>query len=920
MEKIFAKIITCFLKSYLYRIIFGYDVFISYARRDGLDYSYKISQKLLAKGYECYIDQLSSITPGKELPKSIQNAILISKALVIIGSENAGKSDPVEQEIDLFLKKNRNNPIIPISFENSIFRAQWYKKIEGLPIVDELLINLKHGSPSDVVIEKIENALVFTKKSKKLRRISFFIIGLTIILSGLSVWLSNRVITVRENLTNTESQLEVSESRLKKSNGDLKVSENKLIDAEKQVNRSEESLRQTNDRLKISTQNLKSAQNQLASSQKELEEKQKLLTQVNKQVEDQKYELEFLNTIKLFRTGKIQLEDENIAEAINSFDESIREFRRLEKNPIIAQHARMAGDFKQLDITSIMEVEYGAVYSMKVSENGKQIFISYDHQDSGGNIDEEMIPEALAFSVFDLETKELLNTATISSEIGGGIYGRFGEIVAFEESGHLIFDITMTTNNSDVFIRYSLIDGSTDTLSSQEIAKYNSDKTTKGRFGTINSIKFFSEDSDLFNELMSNGRLPRMVEEVVITSPDGRTTIAGTFMGEIILVDNTSDTYSEIIDSKPVFAADFSPDYRLAYVADSTDLWKINISEWRDLKEFNIPDYQFTDTTRESMLDLQISPDGSLIAIATSKRIFLYHPDSNRWSSWILPNKYFEIAAFTFDLNRKTIDLITGKGIIYSVNYDNLSAQLVTNTTYESNCEKVAFINKKEAYALLACKEIQSNKIEILKIDLLSQATVEKYEVNLSYVSEIRSLIEIENQMILFAGDTESYRDNVPIGNEMVLFIPFPGLEPVDGFTLFSADYMDTGEGMAYSINTVEEAYPTNNSNDILAKLYSEFMLLSEGLSNKTIFPASIAAEKFTFGENDEYLISLNTPYDSDLININIKHLERELDFTYSVPWPYERMPQFGAIGPNGQKIVVANMLGEIVYFDVSDF
>jgi hypothetical protein len=154
------------------KTIFGYDLFISYSRTDGLDYAYAIAQYLLSHGYECYIDQLSSISPGAELPPNIRDAVKCSTALVLIGSEGTQASDPVAKEVALFLENNRNNPLIPVTIGDAAFGAVWYKQVQGLALIDDTKANLIAASPAADVTNRLENALGFTKKSVRLRRIA----------------------------------------------------------------------------------------------------------------------------------------------------------------------------------------------------------------------------------------------------------------------------------------------------------------------------------------------------------------------------------------------------------------------------------------------------------------------------------------------------------------------------------------------------------------------------------------------------------------------------------------------------------------------------------------------------------------------------------------------------------------------------
>ncbi|WP_421798268.1 TIR domain-containing protein [Haliscomenobacter sp.] len=172
------------------KTIFGYDIFVSYSRKDSLDYAYAIAQHFMKKGFDCYIDQLSSITPGRELPSNIKDAVKQSTAFVLIGSEGAQTSEAIEQEIILFLENNKNKPLIPITIAGAIneITAKWYKKIGGLALIDDTLENLKQGLPAQDILDRIENALKFTKKSARLKTISLAVLFGVLTIFGLATF------------------------------------------------------------------------------------------------------------------------------------------------------------------------------------------------------------------------------------------------------------------------------------------------------------------------------------------------------------------------------------------------------------------------------------------------------------------------------------------------------------------------------------------------------------------------------------------------------------------------------------------------------------------------------------------------------------------------------------------------------------
>lgn len=249
----------------IYKTIFGYDIFISYSRMDGIDYAYSIAQYFQEKGFECYIDQLTSSTPGKELPVPIKNAVINSTSFILIGSLGTKKSEPVKNEIEAFLIKNKNKPLIPISINNEIDNSCiWFDKIEGLVLRNDTLENLKKSTPSEDVLNRIESALNFTKKGKRLRQIALSILIAVLLTIGGTIIYSS--ITISDADAKVEKSKQLADSaklQAKKAKAEtiLAISEKKIADNLKVVALNEKNIaeKQKDTALKLKSDAEKSA-------------------------------------------------------------------------------------------------------------------------------------------------------------------------------------------------------------------------------------------------------------------------------------------------------------------------------------------------------------------------------------------------------------------------------------------------------------------------------------------------------------------------------------------------------------------------------------------------------------------------------------------------------------------------------------
>jgi WD40 repeat protein len=147
---------------------FGDDVFISYARRDGVKYAQALARAVNERGLSFYLDQWSVTIPGADLPAPLRTALRRSSLLVIVGTEAAQQSAAVESEIVLFADTQRK--IIPISFDGLPTRARWYGRIEGLPIANEPAEAFASATPSKEIIDDIDQSMLLNRRSRRLRR------------------------------------------------------------------------------------------------------------------------------------------------------------------------------------------------------------------------------------------------------------------------------------------------------------------------------------------------------------------------------------------------------------------------------------------------------------------------------------------------------------------------------------------------------------------------------------------------------------------------------------------------------------------------------------------------------------------------------------------------------------------------------
>ena len=150
------------------RWIFGDDIFVSYARADGLRYAAGLSAALTDRELSCRTDLWDTV-PDRQLPMKLRLAIRNCFMLVVIATPAAARSRAVAAEIEEFRKTGRN--LVVVDFDGAAMGAIWHDLVAGLPFEAEPGPKaLVSGEPSPSVVARVAQSFRFLRKSQRLRR------------------------------------------------------------------------------------------------------------------------------------------------------------------------------------------------------------------------------------------------------------------------------------------------------------------------------------------------------------------------------------------------------------------------------------------------------------------------------------------------------------------------------------------------------------------------------------------------------------------------------------------------------------------------------------------------------------------------------------------------------------------------------
>lgn len=167
MESVVVKSLLRPFKS-LAEFFWGFDVFISYARKDSTLYAQRLGEALAESSVSVFLDQ-DAAPADPNLPPVILKSLLKSTVLVVIGSQAAQSSKAMRTEVEKFVPKRR--VVVPLNVDDKLNDAIWYPIIRGAASVSVPAQHLVDGTPTKDVLARVEAAVGFKRKSRRLNHV-----------------------------------------------------------------------------------------------------------------------------------------------------------------------------------------------------------------------------------------------------------------------------------------------------------------------------------------------------------------------------------------------------------------------------------------------------------------------------------------------------------------------------------------------------------------------------------------------------------------------------------------------------------------------------------------------------------------------------------------------------------------------------
>lgn len=198
----------------LFRFLFRYDIFISYARSDGKEYALKLRDQLRQLDFSCFLDY-DELPPGNSLNNTLKRALRKSAALVVVGTERAVKSRYVELEVGEFAATGR--AIIPIDMEGTLKEMPWpVVKERDIVWIDEVKTALTKATPSPAVADSIDKLFKYTRRNSRVRAQVLATLILFVVVVVASLFMIRRQVNAA-TLASAEAERQALEARNQKS-------------------------------------------------------------------------------------------------------------------------------------------------------------------------------------------------------------------------------------------------------------------------------------------------------------------------------------------------------------------------------------------------------------------------------------------------------------------------------------------------------------------------------------------------------------------------------------------------------------------------------------------------------------------------------------------------------------------------------
>lgn len=212
-------------------VLFGFDIFISYRRKDAAVYAGELYRRLQGD-FLCFLDDHES-PPGTPLKSSINRALDRSRVLLLIATSDVLSSEWVPAEVERFGRSGR--PIIPLSLQGALTT----QNMEGTPFavlrrtdviwIDEDPEITPKDFPSDKVVGNIQRLFVWRRAR---RNIQVAVAAIILALLGFSIYSFIQKRAADANAQEARSQRTAAELAARRAENEARIAQSRALAAQ----------------------------------------------------------------------------------------------------------------------------------------------------------------------------------------------------------------------------------------------------------------------------------------------------------------------------------------------------------------------------------------------------------------------------------------------------------------------------------------------------------------------------------------------------------------------------------------------------------------------------------------------------------------------------------------------------------------
>ena len=213
----------------LFSFLFGDDVFISYARKDGRSYARRLAKLLGDVKFDVFYDQLG--TPrGDEVPQSVLDGCGRARLLVVVETPEAKTSPAVRKELAAFPCDRR--PMLLIESGANVTSADWKQATAGVARLTESPEAFERGDCSAHVVEQVRDAATFVRRRTVWFAASILFVTLVVVSTAIALFETRQFVATQARLQTVAQQFVGTQRELARGKADLKEVKARIVEAQ----------------------------------------------------------------------------------------------------------------------------------------------------------------------------------------------------------------------------------------------------------------------------------------------------------------------------------------------------------------------------------------------------------------------------------------------------------------------------------------------------------------------------------------------------------------------------------------------------------------------------------------------------------------------------------------------------------------